>query len=307
MNTAMREDFLQVVQDAFCDYADFSLVDISAEDSLISVNFTYQGSPLTLYVFDPGNTYQRSIIVCIEDRIADELKIPAHYMRYNNKEKRSALCLLDKEQHVLSAYSLAELVDLYLGQTYSLLNLTLRQKEAEYLKEFEFYWNTACKTSGNTENQAEVYLPVLETSALLNCWYTKDDNKGKYVLFPEDIIFNSCNYPKGSKSTALYIPIEFPNGIIPPQGNIPWDAHDLLNIVCNQTKDRISAASYAFLKDLQIDNYQKVVVFSFSQPESVTITTVGILSFNNNKRKASSARYRKTSNPLCQSGLAVWI
>lgn len=282
----MREDYLQIVQDAFSEYADFSLIDISAEDALIRANFTYQGSPLTLFVSNPGNSYLRSAMVCIEDLVADELKIPAHYMRYNDKDKRSVLCLLDKEQHVLSAYSLCELVDLYLGQTQSLLSLSPRQKEVEYLKEFEFYWNAACKTTSNTDDQAEVYLPEPETAALLNCWYTKDNGKGKYVLFPESVTFNSCNIPKGSKSTAVYIPIEFPNGIIPPQGNTPWNAHDLLDIVCNQTKDRVSAESYAFLRDLQIDNYQKVVVFSFSQQESVAITVVGVLSFKNNSKKS---------------------
>lgn len=282
----MHEDYLQVTQDSFNKYADFSLADVSTTDALISAEFTYQGSPLTLYVSNPGNTYLRSIMICIEDRVADELKIPAHFMRYNDKDKRSMLCLLDKEQHVLSAYSLSELIDLYLGQTQSLLSLFPRQKEAEYLKEFEFYWNAACKTTGNTDNQAEVYLPKLETAGLLNCWYTKDNGKGKYVLYPESIAFNSYNIPKGSKSTAVYIPIEFPNGIIPPQDNIPWNAHDLLDIVCNQTKDRVSAESYAFLRDLQIDNYQKAVVFSFSLQESVAITVVGILSFKNNSKKS---------------------
>lgn len=281
----MHEDYLQVVQDSFSKYADFSLVDVSATDTLLSASFTYQSSPLALYVSNSGNTYLRSVMVCIEDRVADELKIPAHYMRYNDKDKRSMLCLLDKEQHVLSAYPLSELIDLYLGQTQSLLSLSPRQKEAEYLKEFEFYWNAACKTTGSTDNQAEVYLPELETAALLNCWYTKDNGNGKYVLFPENVTFNSCNIPKGSKSTAVYIPIDFPNGIIPPQGNIPWNAHDLLDIVCSQAKDRISTASYGFLRDLQIDNYQKVVILSFSQPDSVAITVVGVLSFNNNSKK----------------------
>ena len=279
----MREDYLQIVQKAFSEYSDFSLTEISAEETLISADFTYQGSPLTLYVLEPGNTYLRNIMVCIDNCVADDLRIPAHYMRYGDKNKRSVLCLLDKEQHVLSAYSLSELIDLYLGQTRSLLSLPLRQKEAEYLKEFEFYWDVACKRTGSTDDQAEVYLPASETAALLNCWYTRDREKGKYVLFPESVTFNSCNMPQGSQTTAIYIPIEFPSGIIPPQGNIPWNSHELLNIVCNQTKDKISTESYAFLKDLQIDNYQKVVVFSFSQPESVTMAVTGILSFNNNK------------------------
>lgn len=270
----------QFEADAFDEYTDFSLTDVSAEDTLISAKFTYQGSPLTLYVSDPSDNYLRRIMVCIEDRIADDLKIPAHYIRYNNQDKQSVLCLLDKEQHVLSACSLSELIDLYLGQTQSLLSLSPWQKKAEYLKEFEFYWNAACKRIGNTDNQAEVYLPASETAALLSCWYTKNNGIGKYVFFPEGVTFNSSNIPQGTQSTAVYIPIEFPSGIIPPRGNAPWNAHDLLDIICNQTKDRISAKSYDFLKNLQIDNYQKPLVFSFSQPESVTITITGILSFN---------------------------
>lgn len=281
----MHEVFLQTVNDVFTNYTEFIQEETSVEDSLIRVNFTYQGSPLTLYVFDPGNVYLRSIIVCVEDRIADELKIPAHYIRYNDKDKRSALCLLDQEQHVLSSCSLAELVDLYLGQTQSLLSLSVRQKEAEYLKEFEFYWEAASQKSGNSHNHAEIYLPESVTATLLNSWYTKDNEKGKYVIFPESISFNPFNFPKGSKASAIYIPIVFPNGIIPPQSNIPWSAQDILDIVCNPTKDRISAESFAFLNDLQIDNYKKTVVFSFSQPESVAITVAGVLSFNNNKRK----------------------
>lgn len=86
----MHEDCLRIIRDAFDEYTDFSLTDVSAEDTLISAKFTYQGSPLTLYVSDPSNNYLRRIMVCIEDRIADDLKIPAHYIRYNNQDMISA-------------------------------------------------------------------------------------------------------------------------------------------------------------------------------------------------------------------------
>lgn len=280
----MHEDYLQTIKDVFCNYTEFSLGELCVDGSQIRVNFAYQENPLTLYVLHPDNDYLRNIIVCIEDRIADNLKISAHYMRYNDNEKRSSLCLLDKEQLVLSACSLGELVDLYLGQTLSLLSLSARQRELEYLKEFEFYWNASC--TENKHYQAEVYIPAQETAALLHCWHTKDNDTEKYVLFPEDVIFNSCNRPEGSKSTALFIPIEYPNGIIPPQKNIPWTAYDLLEIICNQTKDRISPDSYTFLKELQVDNYHKVVVFSFRQPQSVAITVAGVLTFSNKQKKS---------------------
>ena len=282
----MHEDYLETIRTIFNTHPEFILEEISGEASLISVTFTYQGRPLILYVFDPGNEYLRSVMVCLEDNIADELKIPAHYIRYSNKQKRSALCLLDQEQHVLSSYSLAELVDLYLGQTKSLLSLSPKQKENEFLKEFEYYWESASRKSGNSHNYAEIYLPESGAARLLNSWYSKDNSIGKYVIFPEEITFNSCNTPEGTKSSAIYIPIDFPNGIIPPQSNIPWSARDLLDIVCNQTKDRISAESFDFLNELQINNYNKTVVFSFSQPNSVAITVAGVLSFNNNKRKS---------------------
>ena len=167
----MHEDYLETIRTIFNTHPEFILEEISGEASLISVTFTYQGRPLILYVFDPGNEYLRSVMVCLEDNIADELKIPAHYIRYSNKQKRSALCLLDQEQHVLSSYSLAELVDLYLGQTKSLLSLSPKQKENEFLKEFEYYWESASRKSGNSHNYAEIYLPESGTySTDFPCW-----------------------------------------------------------------------------------------------------------------------------------------
>lgn len=98
------------------------------------------------------------------------------------KKKLSSLCLIDKEQHVLSSYSLADLVTLYLGQVQSLLTLSPRQIDTEYLKEFEFYWNSACQLIGNIHVEAEVYLPNLETASLLNCWYS-EEKRGGSILF----------------------------------------------------------------------------------------------------------------------------
>jgi len=99
MSIVMREEFLHMTESVFGKFDEVCLVDISSEDELICAKFTYQDSPLKMYVFNPDNTYLRSILVCIEDRVADELKIPPHYMRYNNEKKLSSLCLLDKEQH----------------------------------------------------------------------------------------------------------------------------------------------------------------------------------------------------------------
>lgn len=283
MNIAMRENYLKIVQSAFNNYAEFSLINITMEGNIIKARFTYCGSSLILYVFEPANIYLREVLVCIEDSIADRFHLPPHYIRYDDKKKLSSLCLIDKEQHVLSSYSLADLVTLYLGQVQSLLTLSPRQIDTEYLKEFEFYWNSACQLIGNIHVEAEVYLPNLETASLLNCWYSEEKKRGKYIIFPDGVEFNSCNTPKGSISTA--IPIEVPEGIIPPQTNVPWEARDILNIVYSQTIDRISPTSFEFLRNLQVDNYRKVVIFSFSQPNSVRISVVGVLSFRNKEKK----------------------
>ena len=286
MNIAMREDYLKIVQSVFDNYAEFSLIDTTMDGDMIRANFTYCERPLMLYIFEPDNTYLREVFICIEDGIADKFHLPPHYMRYNDKKKLSYLCLLDKEQHILSSYSLFDLIKLYLEQVQSLLTLSPRQMATEYLKEFEFYWNSACQLLGSIHVEAEVYLPTSETASLLNCWYSEEKRSGKYIILPKGAVLNSWNTPKGSVSTAIYIPIEVPEGIIPPQANAPWDAKDILNIVYSQTIDRISPASFEFLRHLQVDNYKKVVIFSFSQPNSVPISVVGILSFNNKGKKS---------------------
>lgn len=289
----MHEKILETIKSVFAKYPEFSVKEMSVGASLAFANFTYQNCSLTIYVLEPYNDYLREVMVCVEDRIADELKIPPHYIRYNDGEKRSVLCLLDKEQHILSNCSLSEVLEIYLGQTLSLLSLSSRQKEKEFLKEFQFYWDAASERTGCVRNCAEIYLPESNAAALLNCWYNKDNNQGKYIIFPEELSFNSNHMPKGTKTTAIYVPIAFPDGIIPPQHNIPWDARNLLDIVCNQTKDRISEGTYAFLNDLYIENQNKIVVFSFEQPKSVAITVVGVLSFNNSEKKSFINKIRE--------------
>lgn len=285
MSIVMREELLYTAKSVFDNFDGVCLIDISSEEEAICAKFTYQESPLTLYVFHPDNVYLRSILVCVEDNVADELKIPPHYMRYNDAKKLSSLCLLDKEQHILSSYDLSGLMELYLSQTVSLLSLAPRQKTHEYLKEFEFYWNSSCELIRGDFIEADVYLPKENGASLLNCWYTEKDKHGKYILLPDGTELNFCNAPKGSHSTAIYIPIEQPLGILPPQKNIPWNARDILNIVYNQSEDRISSDTYGFLKKLEINSYQKVIVFSFSLPDSVAISFAGIISFDSNEKK----------------------
>lgn len=300
----MHEDYLQIVRNVFSSYADTEITNATMDDSLVKIYFKFQGFALTMYIFHPGNTYLRDILVCIEDQVAEELTLPPHYMRYDDERKLSALCLLDKGQYVLSTYSLTALVELYLDQIQSLLSLSPHRMEEEYIKEFEFYWNSACNTTDKIHIEAEVYLPTYLKATSLKCWYYQDKSNGKYLLVPDDVSLNSRHTPKGSLSSAVYIPIEVPEGIIPPKPNAPWDAHDILNIVYGQTTDRISPDSFTYLRNLQVDNYKKVVVFSFSYPNSVPITIVGIISFTNNERKDFISKIQENFyafEPICST------
>lgn len=285
VSITMRKNYLNMFESIFSDYNEFSLIDIIETESSIKVIFSYYDNQLTLNIFEPENIFLREIIVSLEDSKPDRMKISPHFFRYDDNINRSILCLIDKEQHILSSYSLDELVKLYLDQIQSLLTLSPRQISVEYLKEFEFYWNAACKTIGDIDLRAEIYLPASTSASLLQCLFSKKKKTERYIIFPEDVVFNSYNISEGSKSTAVYIPIEFPEGIIPPRSDSPWKADEILSIIYNQTIDRISSDSFNFLRNLQIDNYKKIVVFSFSLANSVSISVVGILSFYNNKRK----------------------
>lgn len=279
----MHEEELKIVCDAFACFSEFVITGSNIMDGKIKINFTYDEYILILYVKNPDNVYLRSIVVDIEETESQTNLLPPHFLRIDEKNKLSYICLLDKEQHILTSYSLFELVKLYLNQVRSILSLSQQELEKEYLKEFEYYWNIAYTECCAKKEKAEIYLPDSVGATLLDCWYLEKNNK--YIILSENTKFNENNTPKGTKSSAIYIPIEYPDGIIPPQKNNSWGVKELLSIIYNQTVDRISQESFNFLKKQKIDNYQKILVFSFHLPNSVSITVSGILKFKNNQKK----------------------
>lgn len=285
MNIAMHDDDIALVQEVFNGYPEFTLGTVEETDWGIQADFLFQETALKLLIIDPENRYLRSILIEIEPKAADQLKLPPHYIRLNCRTKTSALCLLDQEQHVLSSYSLFELIDLYLHQADSLLHLSEQAKKIEYLKEFEYYWKKVAMLINGIYVDADLYIPEVTQAANLNCWYSEKKKCGTYVIYPENIELNSWNKPEGMVGKAVYIPIVYPKGITPPQPGAPWGAKDLLDIVYNQSKDRISQESFKYLQRLQIENYKKVVVFSFCIPNSVRISFAGIIQFSNKTRK----------------------
>lgn len=278
----MHEKELKIICDAFACFNEFVITDSNIVDEKIKIKFTYDEYSLILCVKNPDNIYLRSIVV-IEETESQTNLLPPHFLRIDDKNKLSYICLLDKEQHILTSYSLFELVKLYLNQVCSILSLSQQQLEKEYLKEFEYYWNVAHTECCANKEKAEIYIPDSSGAALLDCWYLEKNNK--YIIFSENTKFNENNTPKGTKSSAIYIPIEYPYGIIPPQKNNCWGKKELLSIIYNQTFDRISQESFAFLKRQRFNNYQKILVFSFNLPNSVSITVSGILKFKNNRKK----------------------
>lgn len=281
----MRDEHIQIIREVFTRYPEFLLGVVEDIKSGICANFTFQKFPLKLFILNPDNQFLRAIFISIEPKIADRLKLPPHYIRLNSRTQTSVLCLLDQEQHVLSSYSLSELIDLYLYQANSLLNLSAQETKMEYLKEFEYYWKKSSPLISGAYVDADLYIPETSQASNLNCWYYEKKKRGKYVVFSENIELNSRNKPEGVFSKAVYIPIVYPKGITPPQTDVPWDARDLLDIVYNQYKDRISPESFKFLQKLQIKNYKIVVVFSFCLQNSVTMAVAGVLQFSNKTRK----------------------
>ena len=279
----MLENSLKSAKTVLTDFDDFIITDSGISDDGIWIKFTYNECYLLLTVNNPDKVYLRKVSVYMLGGKYDSIKLPPHFLRIDETNKLSYICLLDTEQHILTAYSLPEVIKLYLDQVRSILSLSNRQIEDEYLKEFEYYWNLGCAQRGKKSERAEIYLPSSLNASSLECWHFEKNEK--CIIFPEYIKFNEANVPKGTKSSALYIPIEYPNGIIPPQNNICWGKNELLDIIYNQVFDRISPDSNAFIKKQKIDNYQKVIVFSFFVPNSVTITFSGILKFNNNDKK----------------------
>lgn len=274
----MHEKYEKIITEVFEKFEQFTIDNVICNNEDACVVFKYNNVCLKMIIRNIHIPYIREIFIQVKkESVKNEILLP-HYME--SDESNYLLCPINKAEYVLSAYTLADIISLYLHQTYSLLTMGRKQKEKEYLKEFDFYWSNS-----NIDDKyiANIYLPEKkEASILEELDFKPKGQKCNCLIFPKDIVFN--NIPKGTKKSAIYIPITYAEGLIPPYKNNKWTQKEILDILINPKIDRISEETYSFLKGVTVDTYEKIVVFSFELQDSIPMCFSGVIRFNNNKK-----------------------
>ncbi len=266
------------IDDIFKKYPDINFISSVENENDIAISFSYKSIKFLLEINNYNEIFLRIVKAYAFPEIND-VAIPPHFLQKDEAKKMYSLCLLDKERHVLTSYDLFELVDLYLYQIKRLLDMTSKQIEREFQKEFLYYWNLSAK-----KGFIDIYIGEESEPAELELWCERINKIDKFTTLPKNVSLNELHKPKGTYETAIYIPISDISGILPPNNNFTWTDKELLNILCNQVSDKISSSTYEFLKNIKISSYRKLIIFSFNLKDSITICFAALITFNTNQK-----------------------
>ena len=117
----MHEEYKKIITEVFKKFEQFTINNIICNDEDAYVVFKYNNVCLKMVIRNVHIPYIRKIFVYVEkESVKNEILLP-HYI--GSDEADYLLCPINKAEYVLSAYTLADIISLYLHQTYSLLIL----------------------------------------------------------------------------------------------------------------------------------------------------------------------------------------
>lgn len=261
----------------------FNFIEEYIDENFQSYSFTFKSKVFILKIWNDKNPLTRYIQIFTQDeKLKDEF--PPHYFRF--EDGVNWLCLIDKEEHILSSYSLNEYVDLMLDQLESLLSKTNKQKQSEYVKEFLLYWKNVADTSYIPN--VDVYITERNVASKLH-FSLKTINGTrqieKAVAYQDINIFNIHNTPKESIRNGVYIPIINNDYLTPPFKNKSWGKKELIDILANSVENVISRASYQFIRKYKVKSNTTFIVFSLCFEGGITNTFCAQLKFITDQHK----------------------
>ncbi|TFI73212.1 ThiF family adenylyltransferase [Carnobacterium divergens] len=243
---------INIFFDVLAEFNQFKLI----ESDKNTVSFSYQDQYIfTCFIFDFDYNHNGVLpFIMVKN---PERDFP-HFLITDMTiagQKYDYICLFETGQFIFHPYSYAEKLKLILKQLMKLLSLTEKQKEAEFQREFLYYWNRVA----NPKISCHTFIDTNNDFQLLN-FYVKNSN---YRIKSSTIKLNDSTNWKKQKRIVLYIPIINKSGILPPTQNSPWDSKTLLTILENQQVDKISRNSYKALRELSIGKKNIDIIFSF--------------------------------------------
>lgn len=188
------------------------------------------------------------------------------------------ICLYESGSIVYSLLSYEDKIIDAIERLLTLLNLSPMQKEKEFQKEFLVYWNTVAKGG-----KRDIYLEDDQSFSVLSVYQSKD--LVRYVA-PKIHLNDLDSISDGKKIwqqhidiSALYMPIIDNRGILPPTKDFCWGKKQILEIICSDTTNHISAEAFQHLGSMQIKYDTLDIVFGMTVTQ-VPYTFLVRINFN---------------------------
>lgn len=183
---------------------------------------------------------ERTKFPAIVVRNYDKYDLP-HIMTFEltiNDDICRCICLYEDEKIVKYLYSYEEKIIETLRRLKALLQLTEREIETEFQKEFLHYWN------GEAETEVDVYLNKERCFQRLNLY--QDKKEGIYFRFVSSSIKlnNVKAYRHIANVEGFYVPIIDNRRIFPPVKGKAWTMREVMDIIDGKPYSRISRDTF---------------------------------------------------------------
>lgn len=237
---------------------------------------------------EKDNIASSGSIFSLDDSTFDQPHILLREIDYQGstllpKGKYRSVCLYENGSVIYSLMTYEEKIVDVIERLIELLTLSPRQKEKEFQKEFLFYWNSVAKAG-----KREIYLNNDKSFSVLSVYQSTDCVR---YIAPElclndidDVNDGKRTWHQRIDTTAVYLPIIDNRGILPPTKNHQWKKEQILEIICSDVTNHISAESYLQLASIQTKYDTLDIVFGITVMQ-VPYTFLARITFHGGNEK----------------------
>ena len=255
------DDVLELCKSTMEKFDAIDIGDVRIAHEYVAIDFEVHGISFTLYTLCSNVTPTMPFVTATN---ADN-SLPHFLLRelvVGDKKIRS-ICLYENEHYISHLFSIEEKIEFIISQLLSLLNLSASEIEAEYQKEFLYYWNNKVES----KSSYSVYLDNTCSYSLLELYRINDERVERFAIVHPNIRINQQvkkDWQAVSNKTAIFIEIKQTKGIIPPLRNSGWDVKTILDIIDNKQIQQIEYDAYKFLTNISYNHKSVVFVFKIN-------------------------------------------
>lgn len=226
----------------------------SSPDIEETVVFKYGERRFAFLCPDKENPSSSGRIFALDDATFDQPHIFLNEIDFAGNDilprgKYRYICLYESGSVINALLSYDDKIVDAVERLIALLTLSPQQKEKEFQKEFLVYWNAMAQTG-----KRELYLD--NATSFSNLVLYQSPELVRYVA-PQIRLHDLQGTQDGKRIwqervdiAAIFLPVINNRGILPPTKDSPWGKEQIIEIVCSDTTNHISADAFFQLAEI---------------------------------------------------------